>query len=298
MALSTVDDEFLVVWARIGAANTDRTIRARRFDASNAQPVGDSFRVDTIDQVKANPTVAYNSDDNQYLVAWSNNTLPPRFQVLSAEGTAQLVQEVEFATAGFYTSRSQIVYNPDLGEYFIAFAQSDPAEGMVAESYEMFGRRISAGGSPLGASKFKISVSDFVDRFLRAGTNIDCGPGGQCLEAGRPGLAYVAAEQSYVVTWSGTVDVRRDGDREVLVRALKAGVNPAPGADQTQISNMGGDDINFNGLLPSIAASPQGILALWWGDDNANGGIDNKFELWGQNLTLSVFASSFEGEDP
>ncbi len=298
VAVSTVSDEFLVVWERGDAVTGDRTIQARRFDASNAQPVGGAMRVDTIDQFKGNPTVAYNRDDNQYLVAWTNNTFSPRLQVLTADGTAQLAQEVEYATPGFFTSRSEIVYNPDLGEYFIAFAQSDPAEGMVAESYEMFGRRISAGGNPLGAGKFRISVSDFVDRFLRSGTNVDCGPGGQCLEAGRPGLAYVAAEQSYVVAWSGTVDLGGDGDREVIVRALKAGVDPTPGADQTQISNMGSDDTNFGGFLPSIAASPQGVLALWWGDDNANGGIDNKFELWGQNLLLNVFANGFEGEDP
>ncbi len=294
VAVNTVDNEFLVVWERDTGVDSQRSISARRFNGANAAALGETFRIDTVNRFKGNPTVAYNGDDNQYLVAWTNNSFAPQVQVLAADGTGQLAQEQDYATPGFFTSRSEIVYNPDLGEYLIVFAQSDPNEGMVSESYEMFGRRISAGGNPLGPGKFKVSYSDFVDRFLRAGTNLDCGPGGQCLEAGRPGLTYSSDNRSYVVVWSGSVSVGGDGDREVFVRVLPAGADPAPEADQIQISDMGSNSTQFIALLPSVVASADGVLAVWWGDDNANGGVDDEFEVWGQNLSLSLFADGFE----
>ncbi len=295
IAVNTQDGELMVVWGSDNAG--ERTIRARRLRSSDGTPIGDTFRLDRIDRFKGNPSIAYNSDQNQYLAAWANNLSPPTLQVLAADGTPQLTQEQDYATAGFFTSRSQIVYNPDFDEYLIVFSHSDPAEGIVAESYEMFGRRIDAAGNPLGVGKFRISYSDFVDRFTQAGANINCGFQGQCLEVARPGVTYSAADQAYVVAWSGTVDVRRDGDREVFVRQFRAGADPAPQPEQTQISDMGSDDTAYLGLLPMIGSTPDGLLAVWWGDDNANGGIDDKFELWGQRLLLNVFADGFEAAD-
>ncbi|MEM9533305.1 MAG: hypothetical protein AAGA23_20455 [Pseudomonadota bacterium] len=297
LAINTQDGEFLVVWERDTGTPAQRTIQARLFDASSGQPQGASFRVDTIDRFKGNPTVAYNAVDNQYLVAWTNDANAPQIQVLGADGSRELPQEVDYATPGFFTSRSEIVFNPDLNEYLIVFAQSDPAEGVVRESYDMFGRRISAGGTPLGSGKFRISYSAFVDSFLRAGANLDCNPGGQCLEAGRPGVVYDPSEGAYLVVWSGNLRVQNDPDQEVYIRVLPAGEDPAAVPNQTQISNMGSDSTSFIARLPSIGVSSEGVLATWWGDDNANGGIDDKFEIWGQQITLLVFANGFENGD-
>ncbi|MEM7704258.1 MAG: hypothetical protein AAF358_01825 [Pseudomonadota bacterium] len=294
IAFNSQDGEFLVVWTRITDGVFNRTTEARRFNATDGAPIGDAFRVDSIDGFKLNSTVAYNDVDNEYLVIWANNTESPRYQILSSDGTPQLTPERAYATPGFFTARSEIAFNPDLSEYLIVFAHSDPAEGVVQESYEMFGRRVDAAGNALGAGKFRISFSAFVDSFTRSGVNVDCQPGGQCLEAGRPGLIYSSGEGAYFVTWSGNLRVQNDPDREVYLRVLRAGADPAPGADQAQISNMGGDNINFIGLLPTVAASTAGVLVTWWGDDNVNGGIDNKFELWGQRLLLLLFNDGFE----
>ncbi|MEM6936084.1 MAG: hypothetical protein AAF552_06480 [Pseudomonadota bacterium] len=294
IAFNSQDGEFLVVWTRVVDGVFNRTIQARRFDAVDGAPIGEVFRVDSIDGFKTNPTVVYNNVDNEYLVAWANNTEAPRFRILSADGTPQITPERAYATPGFFTARSEIVFNPDLGEYLIVFGHSDPAEGVVQESYEMFGRRIDSAGNALGAGKFRISFSAFVDSFTRAGANVDCQPGGQCLETARPGVFYSSGERAYFVAWSGNLRVQNDPDREVFLRVLRAGADPAPGADQLQISNMGSDNINFLGLLPNVAASSAGLLVTWWGDDNANGGIDNKFELWGQRLLPQLFADGFE----
>ncbi len=294
IAFNSQDGEFLVVWARVTEGVFNRTIQARRFNAATGMPIGEAFRVDSIDGSKVNATVAYNDVDNEYLVTWGNNTESPRYQILSANGTPQLTPERAYATPGFFTARSEIAFNPDLGEYLIVFAHSDPAEGVVQESYEMFGRRIDSAGNALGTGKFRISFSAFVDSFSRSGVNIDCQPGGQCLEAGRPGLFYSSGEGAYFVSWSGNLRVQNDPDREVYLRVIRAGADPAPGADQVQISNMGGDNTSFSGLLPTVAASSAGVLVTWWGDDNANGGIDNKFELWGQRLLPLLFANGFE----
>jgi hypothetical protein len=296
VAINALDNEFLVVWTRI-TESINRQIRGRRFDATTGAALAADFRIDAVDGFKTDASIAFDSENNQYLVAWRNNVEAPEFQLLNSDGSTKLPSPRVFASPGYHTTRPQVVYNPDDDEFLIAFNQSDPARGIVQESYEMFGRRIDSTGNPLGPDKFRISHSDFVPTFGRRGVNIDCTGADFCLNTARPSITYSSIDKSYAASWSANRNNNGTGEFECFVRIFDGGADATNEPEQFEISNMGGESPLQGGLFASIIAKPGGYLTLWWGDDTRNGGVDDEFEIWGQNLlTDLIFESSFSGD--
>ncbi|MEM9184494.1 MAG: hypothetical protein AAGB27_15175, partial [Pseudomonadota bacterium] len=184
---------------------------------------------------------------------------------------------------------------------------SDPALGMVEGAYEIFGRRVAAGGDLLGTDKFRISQSDGLDT-LAFGANVDCGPNNPCLGTARPGIDYSNFEDAFVVSWSSTLLQTDPAEMQTnqldsLVRRIASGQDADPASPQVQISNAGGQELGFFGVHAVIAAGAGGrYLATWWGDDNRNGGSQSETEVWGQvllaNSLRDVFVDSFESPPP
>lgn len=287
VAYNSQDNNFMVVWNR-AFPTFNNQITGVLISAAGA-PEGADFRVNTIDGFKADPSIAYNPDDNEFIVAWRNNFEPPRFQIVNAVGDTQIVEDRDLGTAGNFSSGTRSAYNPVNQEYLVVFGHSDSFFNIVPEAYEMFGRRIDSSGTLLGPGKFRISYSTRVSSDRCTGANVDAEINGFCGEVAKAGLAYSESDNAFIVSWAGSTFQLGTNQRESFVRFLPGGEDPATVANQVEVSNVGGDETGFQANFATVAAnSGGGSLVVWWGQDNRNGGVPGEFEIWGQLLNDDV----------
>ena len=300
MAYNSVDDEILLVWER-STDIAEAVVFARALAAADGSPQTDEVQVDSINVFSVDVAVAHNPDDNQYLVHWRRGfgqaTL---FQILDADAQTQLASDRELASPGFFSSKSNVEYDPAAQQYLVVWANSDLAFGMVNGAYEIFGRRVAANGDLLGSDKFRISQSDGLDTNA-FGANADCGNADPCLGTARPGLDYSEFDQAFIVSWSATLlqtdpNQAQTNQLDNLVRLIRSGEDAQVGLPQVQVSNAGGEELGFFASHGVVAANPNGgYLVSWWGDDNRNGVSQGETEVWGQLLqSVLIFNSGFE----
>lgn len=288
VAYNSVDNNYMVVWNR-GFPTFNNQITGVLVSPAGA-PVGDDFRINTLDGFKADPSLAHNPDDNEFLVAWRRNFEPPTFQIVNADGIGQLAQDRDLGTTGNFTSGTRVAYNPVDQEYLVVFGHSDLFFGIVDQAYEMFGRRVDTSGTLLGPGKFRISFSTRVDSTPCTGANVDSADSmGNCREVAKAGLTYSTVDNAFIVSWAGGTRQLDTNQREAFVRFLPGGRDPAPISNQVVVSNVGGDEVGFAANFATVAAnSSGGSLVVWWGADNRNGGVTGESEIWGQLLNDDI----------
>jgi hypothetical protein len=160
------------------------------------------------------PAVAYNSMDNEYLVVWygddtgglANNEYEIFGQRVNAATGAEIGTDFRLSDMGpegnpNYSARSPAVaYNSAGNEYLVVWCGDDDTGALVSHEYEIFGQRVSAAGTELGANDFRLS---------------DMGPDGDAnYDAYSPALAYSSADNEYLVVWSGDDDTGSLVDEE------------------------------------------------------------------------------------
>jgi len=274
-------DEYMVVWQADGlATNDEEEIFGQRISAggakegepfriSNAGPDGDANRDAT------DPVIAYNSADNEFLVAWAADHLaagevevfgqrldPTGAQIPDASDfRISNVTAVEKERDAF---RPAIAYNPTANQYLATW----DGDGFGKEQLEIAGQLLSAAGGELGVD-FRISEA-----------GID---GDTSRIAQRSEIAYGKAPNEYMVVWHQ--DDVTDNEFEIYGQRVSAtGVGQG---EQFRISNVGEDeDAERSGFGAAVAyhSAADEFLVAWAGDGLAT---DNEAEIFGQRVSSS-----------
>jgi hypothetical protein len=310
-------NEYMVVWR--GDTDTgplvdnELEIFVQRLDASGAEVGADDRRISDMGPngdtayVASEPTIVFNINTNQYLVAWSGDddtgTLVDNedevfVQRLDASGVQVGANDRRISDMGpngdgaFDTSRPVIAYSPTSDEYMVAWEGEDDAGALIVNEREIFVQRLSAGGAELGTNDLRVS---------------DMGPDGDPIAfAIQPDIAFNSTSNEYLVAWNGD-DIGGPiafNETEIYVQRLDATATQA-GTNDRRISQMGPDgDHNFPANHPSIAVGPGAseYLVAWDANDDGpalNGGLEvyaqrlapDGVEVGGDDVRVSVMGT-------
>ncbi|MEM8531404.1 MAG: hypothetical protein AAGF95_11205 [Chloroflexota bacterium] len=235
-------DEYLLVWSNeefIPSQSTSESeIFGQRLDGATGAEVGvSSFRISDMGPDgdgfydAYNPTVAYNSDLNEYLVTWSGNEISSgRFQGefeiygqrLGSSGQEIGINDFRISDIGpegdsrYRADNPTIVFNNQDNEYLVAWEGDDTD---VYETFQIYGQRLGSSGQEIGINDFRIS---------------DIGPEGEYDDDYFYGVfdnnavAYNSHNNEYLVTWDG-VDSSPNGNEIFGQRlAFRDDIMPTP----------------------------------------------------------------------
>ncbi|MCP4379325.1 MAG: isopeptide-forming domain-containing fimbrial protein [bacterium] len=220
------------------------------------------------------PKAAYDSVNNQYLVVWGadNPTLGDGNREIHGQCLTDV--GVQFGTNDFQISTtahggtkdsavSDVVYNPTQGEYMVVWEGDITTDGTV----DIYRQRVDDG----------VSCGSLV------GGNTQIG---QTASATEPSIDYNSVDNEYLVTWNATL---AGGEREIFAQRLSS-TGAEIGDNDIRLSDLGPDsNVNFGAgdFSNSIAyagGSLNSYYAVWSGDDNRGGQVDNENEIFGQFL--------------
>ena len=257
-----VDDEFEIFGQRIDAA-TGAEIGANDFRISDMGPDGDANFGASV------PAIAYNSQNNEYLVVWhgDDDTAPlvdGEFEIFgqridAATGAQIGANDFRLSDMGpdgnvtFEAFDPAIAYNSQNNEYLVVWRGDDDTAPLVNNEFEIFGQRLNAAtGAPIGANDFRLS---------------DMGPDGDAFfEAFEPAIAYNGLDNEYLVVWAGDDNTPPlvDDEFEIFGQRIDADTGAQTGANDFRLSDTGPDGDVF--LPPFSRRSPTTArtTSTWW----------------------------------
>ena len=275
VAYNRLRDEYAVVWHGIDDALPGRTeVYVKRISGAG-ELRGPDTRVSTLRNDSTSPTVAFNRQDDEYLIAFvgrDSPTEPARartfVQRLSAD--AQPVGSNREIFQGGEVGKPAVAYNATLHEYLVATA------GTVDGVSDAYVQRLDATGAEVGEDDAPISDMN-PDGLLGLGVGADVAVG------------YSPTSGQYLVTWHGETSAFGlvDGEREVFGQELDV-FGDEIGVDDFPVSRMGPDGSAQYGVSSSPFTGPLAwvpvedrFLAVWAGDDGPPL-ADDELEIWGQ----------------
>jgi hypothetical protein len=308
VAYNSVDDEYLVVWQADDGVDDELEIYGQRLNAAGGEIGEDDFRLSNMGASSDpafdafNPALAYNSTQNEYLLVWHgddglDNVVEIYGQRLNAASGAEvgaddfLISDMGASPTDkrFRAQDAAIAYNSTDDEYLVVWEGDDDTPPLANDELEIFGQRLSADGSLVGANGFRISAM---------------GPDGDpAYAADNPAVAYNRVTNTYLVVWSGDDD--RDfgsgplanGELEVFGQRLAAD-GAEIGDDDFRISAMGPDGnpaFKTFGAQALYVPALDEYLVVWRGDDERDFGdgplVDDEMEIFGQWLDGSTGAA-------
>jgi len=168
VAYNSVNGEHLVVWADYNSGSLG--VFGRRV-SQNGSVNGSAFRISDVVQSDAlYPAVAYNADNNEYLVTFDTASTVHGQRINAATGS---LLSGNFSIGTTQGIRSGVAWNSTDSNYFVTYY----APG---GSTDVYGRRVSNGGGVIGAEINVSSDANF---------------------SGYPTVAYSSAANEFLVTW-------------------------------------------------------------------------------------------------
>jgi hypothetical protein len=249
VAYSPAHDEYLIVYTgEVAEENYDIFARRIKWDGTGAAA---RTSLATGPDIQQHPSVAYNRQNDQYLVVYEEETAAPATRVLgrllkASDGTLQSGGVPIAAGVGQYRRQPDVAYNPDRNNYLVVYSYEEPASS----------------GCSIPA---RIASADLLvlSREFRVGANPGCGY--------EPAVATGPGE--YLVVWSTSDQVygRRVG-AEGMPRGPSGGfalpsTAPAP--------NRRNPDVAYRAGF--------GYLATWWQfqESSEEGDVYGRFVLPG-----------------
>ncbi len=306
LAYNSADHEYLVIWSGNdelpGQSSTAREIFGQRIVGGTGVEIGtndfcisETAAGDDPSGQARHPAVAYNPTANEYLVLWDGDAPLP----LEPDGVSRIHgRRLQAATGRPVDANDRLVLSFDTGagtavpaidpsitynsvtdEYFVVFGVQDTTVNGWED--EVYGRRLSAAGQPLGSAPVRIS---------------DMGPNGDGnLDARSPRVVHSAASNEYLVVWRGDDDTEPliDNEREIFGQRLDA-AGQEIGFNDFRLSRLGPDsDAAFDADQPAAAMSGTAneYLVVWRGDDDRGLQRDNDFEIFAQRYTIAAMVS-------
>lgn len=183
VAYNTIEREYLVVWANETTA-THYEIFVQRLEASNLQPllaqpqqVSAMGGLADVNFSALEPSVAFNPDRNEYLVAWVGSDSRVGMTELQRDvfiqrldgrdGSEIGADDLRISTASSAdetrrvaaSSGIDVAYSSNNGNYLVVWSADDAGHGLADEEYEIFGQLIDgATGVETGADDTRLSV--------------------------------------------------------------------------------------------------------------------------------------------
>ncbi len=218
--------------------------------------------------------LAYNPTADQYLAVWEGDTAT----VGEDEIFGRLLDGAGSPLGGIFRISTMgpdgdsghdafdpaVTFNSASNEYLVVWEGAD-----TLGEFEIFGQRVSATATEVGADDFRIS---------------DMGPDGNAaFDAFDPDVAYNATTNQFLVVWIGDDDTGAlvDGEFEVYGQRLEAS-GAEVGVNDRRLSDVGGTgDAALDAGEPAIAhnAVDNQFLVVWEGDE-----ADDELEVYGQRL--------------
>lgn len=204
IAYNASDDEYLVVWSADHTTDEEYEIYGRRVDGATGNLLGSQIRISYAGP-EGNPSfdadvpsIAYNSQDNEYVVVYQADTTAyslvdnhDEIWAVRLSATAVLLSgEVRISETGtpgdanYRAIQPNIAYDPNQNAYLITWAGVINLIGS-APDYEIFGQRVQADLTEIGID-FRIS---------------DMGNEGEATTVYRPDAVHNAATGEYLVVW-------------------------------------------------------------------------------------------------
>lgn len=303
VAYNSTNNEYLVVWSDTdpaGGLEADESeIFGQRLDAATGAQVGaDDFRISDLSGIgvsgfhAVHPAVAYNPNDNEYLVVWAGDDTvgsikPQEFEVFgqrinAATGAAIGTNDFRISDLGgtgnaaFQAYGPAIAHNSINNEYLVVWWGDDNVGGLIDEEFEIFGQRLAADGTEVGANDFLISNMGGIGNTSYAGF--------------APAVAHNSTNNEYLVAWWGddTIGSLINDEFEIFIQRIDAATGAAIGLINPRISDMGGiGNKTYKAESPAVAYDPQAneYLVVWESDDNTDGIVALEREIFGQRIS-------------
>ena len=239
-AFNPVANEYLVAWdaddAEAGLVDGETEIFAQRLspilaNAANDFRISDAGGSGSPAAQAFNPSVAVNSTDNEYLIAWEaddtdtvgivDNEFEIFAQRLDGDGIelgANDLRVSDVSGTGLTTGdgfQTAATYSPDRNEYLVAWHGDDTDAGLIDNEDEIFAQRLSAAAGAVGINDFRVSDAG--------------GTGDVDSNALVPAAAYNSTADEYLVAWQADDPDhgQADNENEILARRLVAVQNTA-----------------------------------------------------------------------
>jgi hypothetical protein len=278
VAWNSVNNEYLVIWKGMGEPDdvVKMEIYGQRLKASG-ELLGKYFRIShTTDQgpnFHANtPAIAYDSHDNQYLVAWSGGFkneskvevwgmgLNASGQPIGQKNDFRISQVTADVGPDRRASVPRVVYNSVNNEYFVVFQVSTRGEG---SGDEIFGRRIDA--ATLDGSK-DLRISDTT---------------GTGSKATRPVVIFNSIAKEYLVLWRNT---RQSAPAEISGQRIS--LTGSEIESDFQISNIEsiGKDRSVNSATLTNNTTNGEYFVIWQGNGLPGANTAKITEIFGQRI--------------
>ena len=302
VAYNSTENEYLVVWQGDDGpplADDENEIYGQLLTSGLAGTHDNDFRISDMgpdgdaEYDGYNPSVAYNREENEYLVVWSGSDDETGMaagesevygQMLEADGTGKVGTPNDFrlsemgglGDASYRPYAPDVVFNSTDNEFLVVWYSDDDSGALVDEEYEIYGQRLNIYGGGEGTNDFRIS---------------DMGPVGSiAYRAEYPSVTYNSQDNQYLVVWQGVDDTPPlvAGEQEIFGQLLYASGAGVPGANDFRISHMGPD-----GNTPYWAYGPvtaynsldSEFLVSWYGDDDDIPLINDEYEIFAAWLT-------------
>jgi hypothetical protein len=238
------------------------------------------------------PSVAYNSTNDEYLIVWegddnSGSLVDNEYEIYGQrlDNTGAEIGTNDFrisdmgpdGNANFDAFEPGVVYNSTNNEYLVIWYGDDNIAPLVDNEFEIFGQRLDNTGVEIGTNDFRIS---------------DMGPNGDVnygVFPVAPSVVYNSTNNEYLVVWPGDDNTAPlvDGELEVFGQRL-SNLGAEIGTNDFRISDMGPDgDAAYSAFYPFVCFNPvfNNYLVVWTGDDNTAPLVENENEIFGQRLS-------------
>lgn len=302
---NSIDQLYLVVWSgsddapplvageleifgQILAGGDGTEVGTNDFRLSDMSPDG------VVGSFAKHPAAAFNAADGEFLVCWEGVDAAPVSserevfcQRLDGATGAELgVNDRRVSDMGpdgdfsFTAQEPAVAWAGGPNEYLVVWWGDDDAPPLVGSEDEVFAQRLAgATGAEVGTNDFRLS---------------DMGPNGStAYAAGHPTIAYAAAEDEYLICWSGDDDTGDlvDEEEEIFCQRLTAATGAEVGANDFRVSAMGPDgSAAYDGVRPWVAwsAEQDRYWVAWYGDTDAGPPVVDELELFGQGIEAAT----------
>jgi hypothetical protein len=277
LAYNSTDNQYLVVWEGSATTKDEFEIWGQLVNAANGAEIGGDFCISFMgadgdpDFDAFNPSVAYNSTDDQYLVVWSgDHGLDGEFEIWGQrlddspllDAPFQISEMGPISSTLYGAFNPVVAYNSTENQYLVVWEADDDSGGLLDDEFEIWARRLTATGELIDADNQRISDMG--------------GIGDADYDAHHPDLVYNSSDNQYMVVWEGddTTAGMVNDEFEIWGQRLDAALGELS-ANDFRISETG--DANH----PAVAynSTNNQYFVVW--------DTSGKFEIYGQRLSAN-----------
>ena len=306
LAYNSTDNEYLVVWQGDDTfpGDNDLEIFGQRIDATDGNELGSDFRItdmgtaDGNTYAAADPAVAYNPVNNEYLVVWdgdddTGSLADAEFEIYGQRLDATNCSEVgtnDFRISSVGTDGNRwvgafdpaVIYNSLEHEYLVVW-EGDTLD-LTNDEFEIYGQRLDAtNGTEIGADDFRISDMGTAD-------------GDHDYDAKNASVTLNTTDNEYLVVWEGDDDTSslNNNEFEIYGQRLDGATCTELGDNDFRISDMGETDGDpaFEAHDPAVAYADRvgQYLVVWKGSEYLTSPVVREFEIFGQRIMLPTLS--------